>query len=467
MKFFVPSFRQSVCVMGLTSAVMISSVGGPGILAQSKPQTPPGTVAKAPVTPVESVDKAAVLAATEEIFKAVSKLRGLEIKKDVKAGFRNREELEKDVLKDMDESTPASEFDAQAKLLGKLGLVPAKYKLREEMIKILSEQIGGYYKPRTGEFFLTDRTDLEEQKIVIAHELTHALQDQHFDLRRFENFPKGMGDKESAIHALIEGEATVVMFDYLLEPLGGSVAKLPISITDMLQVMSGPGMDSQEKTQMLSKAPRCIRESLTFPYFTGAGFVQALVKDGGWASVSKAYTTLPESTEQIMHPEKYLKGESATRITLAAAESVLGKDWKVVTGDVTGEFGYTLILSEYLDEADGSRGADGWDGDACRLYENAKTGQLLLVQHTSWDSADEAKEFYDAYAERTRKRYTGSKFVETKQGFQGETKEGWVTVQIKGSEVLVLEGSTTAKDASTVSAWFWKEDTCEKAKKQG
>ncbi|MBX7223022.1 MAG: hypothetical protein K1Y36_23955 [Blastocatellia bacterium] len=404
-----------------------------------------------------AVDRAAVLAATEEIFKDVSQIRELDIKHKVKSGFRTRDELEKDVISDMNESTTPEEFAAQTKLLVKLGLVPAQYDLRTEMIKILGEQIGGFYRPKTGEFFLTDRTDLDEQKIVIAHELTHALQDQHFNLRRFEKFPKGQSDHELAVHALIEGDATVVMFDYFFKPAGRSITQLPVSLTDLLMT-SNQFENVKADTPTFNAAPKWIKESLMFPYFGGAGFVQKLVQKGGWATVSKAYTKLPESSEQILHPEKYFADEHPTAIVLAPIEKNLGKDWKIVTGDVDGEFGLRLILGEFLDKNDTERGAEGWSGDFARLYENTATKELLLVHHTAWDEEVEAQEFFDLYRKRTEKRYPNLKLSGNQLRVEGKSAEGWVALERKGNDVLIIEGASDQKSLVSLAATLWKDD---------
>src|SRR6185503_12007615 len=141
---------------------------------------------------------AVALKSTDEILKIVSRLRTLEIKQSVKSSFKTKEEIKDSVLKDLDENTPREEFEASQKTLVVLGLVSASFDLRDYVVQLLREQVAGFYDPKTKEFYLAAWLPLSDQKRVIAHELVHALQDQHFNLRRFEKWPKGDSDAELA-----------------------------------------------------------------------------------------------------------------------------------------------------------------------------------------------------------------------------------------------------------------------------
>ncbi|HEY6331869.1 MAG TPA: hypothetical protein VI756_21255, partial [Blastocatellia bacterium] len=148
------------------------------------------------------------LGATADILKTVSRLRNLSIIEPVKSGFKTHDEIEASVIKDLDESSTPEEFEGSSKTLVKMGLLPEGFPLRDYTVKLLKEQIAGYYEPKTKIFYLAAWLPLSEQKTVMAHELTHALQDQHFNLKRFDKWPKGDSDAELAAHSLVEGEAT-------------------------------------------------------------------------------------------------------------------------------------------------------------------------------------------------------------------------------------------------------------------
>ena len=154
---------------------------------------------------------AALVAATQEVLKETSDLRQLSILRPVQSSTQSRAEIERAVVKNLDEDISPADMHAAEVTLKKLGLVPQNFQYRALMTRLLTEQVAGYYEPKTRQFHLADWIDVDGQKPIMAHELTHALQDQHFDLRRFEHWPKGDSDAELAAHALIEGDATLVM----------------------------------------------------------------------------------------------------------------------------------------------------------------------------------------------------------------------------------------------------------------
>src|SRR5215471_15818988 len=214
----------------------------------------------------------AALDATGEILGVVSRLRHLSVLHPVKSGMKTHDEIEQSVIRDLDESTTPAEFEASSKTLVKLGLIPKGFHLRDYVVKLLREQVAGFYEPKTKEFYLASWLPISEQKSVMAHELTHALQDQHFNLRRFEKWPKGDSDAELAAHALVEGEATVVMFEYAGEQEGVhlDVTRLG-SLTE--KMLEQDDTNDSSKYPVLSQAPLVLRENLQFPYVYGVGFV--------------------------------------------------------------------------------------------------------------------------------------------------------------------------------------------------
>src|SRR2546427_4272174 len=290
---------------------------------------------------------AALIAATAEVLKETSEIRQLSILRPVQSSAQSRPEIERTLIKNLDEDMTATQAHASEVTLRKLGLAPDDFQYRALMIRLLTEQVAGYYDPRTKQFHVADWIDLDGQKPIMAHELTHALQDQHFNLRRFEHWPKGDSDAELAAHALIEGDATLAMALY--------VANNPLVALAFMKSLVGAGMASQE----LDKAPRALRESLLFPYQDGEKWVNALYKRGGWNEVSQAFTTLPQSTEQILHAEKYFAHEAPVMVTLpdiapalnrseppaiAGGPSASRSAWRRIAYDVQGEWGFYLIL---------------------------------------------------------------------------------------------------------------------------
>jgi hypothetical protein len=397
---------------------------------------------------------AALVAATDEVLKETSTLRQLAVIRPVQSSTQSRAEIERAVVKNLDEDISATDLHAAEVTLKKLGLAPPDFQYRALMIRLLTEQVAGYYEPKTRQFHLADWIDVEGQKAVMAHELTHALQDQHFDLRRFEHWPKGESDSELAAHALIEGDATLAMVMYVSSDL--------MRARNFLKSLSAMGVDTKE----LDQAPRVIRESLLFPYQEGLNWTRALYKEGGWAKVSQAFTTLPQSTEQIMHPEKYLAHEAPVKVTLPDLTSLLNEGsrmksvppvpaggsktpvtWKRIASDVNGEWGTYLQLDQFLKSpTESHRAAAGWAGDRYAVYESS-TGQVVFVSVSTWDTEDDAREFYDAYVKRTELRNPGieamnSAVDQQKQALMKRfrTSEGTVVIELRGARVMTIEG---------------------------
>ena len=396
------------------------------------------------------------LNSTEKVLKVVSRLRELDIKQNVKSSLKTKDEIEQSVIRDLDENTPREEFEATQKTLVKLGLIRKDFKLRDYVVQLLREQVAGYYEPKTKEFYLAAWLPVSDQKRVIAHELVHALQDQHFDLRRFENWPKGDSDAELAAHALVEGEATLVMIEYDFDERGAKVdlSKLGLLADSLIEQDS----DTDPKAYpVLANAPRVLKENLQFPYLYGAAFAGALLKGRSWQTLDLAYKYLPTSSEQIMHPERFLNRDNPVKIDLADLSGVLGREWKKTDRDVNGEFGYLVALAEFIPTRIARAAAAGWGGDAYALYENKGSDSTLLVQYTTWDSENDAREFFDAYSTRTEKRYSVRKpaALNARQHVY-ETGEGLVSIEIRGTDVVMIEGAGTHEQLTRISEQTWQ-----------
>jgi hypothetical protein len=383
---------------------------------------------------------AAIVSTTAAILKETSELRQLSILKEVKSGAQSRDEIQRMIIKNLDTDTTPAEMHAAEVLLKAFGLAPKEFAYRSFLIKLLTEQVAGYYDPKAQQFYLADWIELEGQKPVMAHELTHALQDQHFNLKRFEKWPKGESDSELAAHALIEGDATLAMTLYMYKnPL---VALRAIAAQEIA-------------TEQFKQAPRALRESLLFPYEEGSAWATQLYRRGGWEMVSQAFSKLPQSTEQILHAEKYFAYEAPQKLTLPDFKAVLGPTWKRIDSDVNGEWGFYLILDEFVNDAtESQRAAAGWGGDRFAIYETGKPDEVFVAQLTAWDTALDATEFFEAYAKRTMKRYPEAKESRSKtargERVSWETANGGIVMELNGSRVAIFEGIPPGTKANTL-----------------
>lgn len=398
---------------------------------------------RAKPAPRAATKTAAVREAMAEVLRETSELRKLPVLRQVKSGAQSRAEIEQMLVRNLNESATPEELQASEAALKKLGLVPADFQLRPFIIKLLTEQVAGYYNPKTQEFYLADWIDIDGQRPVMAHELTHALQDQHYNLRRFEDWPKHDSDAELAAHALVEGDASFLMMQYVMRDPARHVA--------FAKSMGGAG--GANSSDQIERAPRVMRETLLFPYFQGLGWVAQLYQRGGWDAVAAAYKNLPKSTEQILHAEKYYAGDEPKPVAVRDISASLGKGWRMADNDVQGEWGFYLLLDEYLKSIDASKVASaGWGGDRYALFYGPNRGEVLIAQKTVWDTEQDAREFFEAYVKRTTARYgVGPAEAGAAARQLWRTKEGAVVVEQQGAEVIVVEGVPEGVDAKALA----------------
>jgi len=405
---------------------------------------PPG---QAQTQPAISAQHAAIVSTTAAVLKETSEIRELSIMKPVKSGAQSRADIERMIMKNLDSETTPAEMHAAEVLLKTFGLAPKEFAYRSFLIKLLTEQVAGYYDPKAQQFYLADWIELEGQKPVMAHELTHALQDQHFNLKRFEKWPKGDSDAELAAHALIEGDATLAMTLYM--------KKNPLVALAFIKSLGA----QEAASAQFKQAPRALRESLLFPYEEGSAWATQLYERGGWDMVSQAFTKLPQSSEQIIHADKYFAYEAPQKVILPDLSSILGPAWKRIDYDVNGEWGCYLILDEFLnDAAESKQAAAGWGGDRYALYETGKSGETFIAQLTAWDTPRDAREFFDAYAGRTSKRYPDTKESKvTEDRIEWQTENGAVGLELRGARVAIVEGVPASVGAATLLRAIWQQ----------
>ncbi len=325
-----------------------------------------------------------------DIEAQVQQLRGLEFKEPVNYQVLNRKEIKQTIATKLAEVYSEKEFQDMTDAMSAVGLLPAKYPLREKYIELLGEQVAAFYDQHRHHLVMYEDATLDnaQNRVVLAHELTHALQDQHFSLKRLPLEIKTNDDRAAAASALVEGDATLVMSEFMLNNLSKQMFKDSV-LASFTQDM-----------KQLETAPRFLREMLVFPYLRGQEFCAALFGQGGYEAVSKAYANPPTSTAQILHPQKYMANPREEPIaiewpdTKAQGEAPVGDN-------VVGEMGMRILFAEWLDAATGERAAAGWRGDRYLYF----AGGEALVWKTVWANAEEAAEFFEAEKALLAKRH--------------------------------------------------------------
>jgi hypothetical protein len=309
----------------------------------------------------------------------------------------------------LEEIARADDIEGRAQrdeiLMKFLGLLPPETNLLELYKDLLVEQLAGMYDIDERVLVLADWLPASLQQMVVTHELVHALQDQHFSLRvrkklGFENL-----DAEAAWQALMEGDAMAVMIDLSLRPLGVSFTSLADSLVDEDDALT-PAAGSAIESERLRAAPRAVRDAIGFPYVRGVRFVAALYEQGGWERVDDAYIHPPISTEQVLHPERYLGvRDDPVRIELPDVRGFLGSGYRPRLSMQLGEFDLALYLREHVDRGIASVASEGWGGCEVVLYGSTDDEPDVLVLSTIWDTEDDALEFFGALLGALEQRY--------------------------------------------------------------
>src|SRR5437867_4825804 len=382
-----------------------------------------------------------LLAAFDEVLQRVMSLRQLQPKATIKRAVRNRQQIHTAVLALTQDALSPAEWEAERKTMVQWGLIAPDFRLKEFVLDLLTEQAAGYYDPKQRTFFIADWLPQLVQKPVMAHELVHALQDQHYNLQKNFDLVKDQADLSLARKALIEGDAMAVMLVYLLEPLGLSMEDLP----DMGTLLQSSASLLGDQFQVYTRAPLILRQQLLFPYVHGLAFVKAALAQGGWPGLQRVYQHPPVSTQQIMHPEKYLAEPPVlpNEVSLHVPEGALSTPWKKLKRDVLGEFFLSVILQQFLPEEEARQSAAGWRGDRYELFEQQDSGRLLLVCVTAWDTPVEAAAFFQSYQKLLALKYPGWNIqaLEDQSGHLWHQAQTHVMLRRQERFVHIVEGA--------------------------
>ncbi len=417
---FAAAAQQSPTVAALPSSTPAQAA--PGAAALPRATTPPE-----------------FLKAADEVLAAMSKLLDLPVKAPLAKSLRTRDEIRQYLVKEMEEDkTPAQRY-ADDKTLEAFGLMPKGFPLESFLLELLTEQVAGLYDPKTKEFYIADWIPLNEQQVVMAHELTHALHDQNFNIDAWEKAARPNDDGELARDSVIEGSALAAMLDYSFREQNTSVRDLP----DIAQLIRTQALSEMAKDPEMAKAPMFIRDLLLFPYLAGTKFTQAFLKaNSGWSDFRKVFANPPLSTQQILHPEDYLAGFKVDPVTLPELGAQVPSDYRKLEDNILGEFGLHEVLKQFIGEDRAANLSPAWNGDRYATFENVKTKATLLVFRLRLDNSEDAARFFGQYSEALEMKYkTRTDLFRRPNFFQFQTSEGGVFLRCLGNQCLTVEAT--------------------------
>jgi hypothetical protein len=385
--------RLAAC-SALIGAMLLAAVGcgsntsTPSPSATNAPAPSSTDVAATPAaspSPASSVDVDAIYDAIED---QVVEIRGLRPKREVARQVIDEAELRSMITEQFNAETPPAYLAATERLYKALDLLSGDADLRELTLDLLSGGVVGFYRDDRNTIYVVSKTGLPgvNERITFAHEYDHALQDQNMTVFKDQDGILDQTDRILARQAIYEGDASLLM------TLWASTHFDLSDIAEMLALSSDP-----ETLALLERMPAILRQTLEFPYTTGLFFVQAAQQEGSWDAVDAFYDRMPESTEQILHPEAYEAREHPDTVDLPDdLADQLGPGWSMPLEDTFGEFQLGIWLREAgVASAMAETAVAGWGGDRLAIVEGPN-GAWGLVFETTWDSAKDATEFLDA-----------------------------------------------------------------------
>ena len=374
-------------------------------------------------------------AAVDQVLKQMSEITGLKLLSPLKKTLRSRDEIRAYILNQMNEDKASAERYASTRSAEAFGLLPKGFDMDSFMVNVLTEQVVGLYDPKAHEFYIADWSPLADQKMVMAHELTHALQDQHFHIETWLKAARPNDDAELAREAVLEGSAMAAMIDYMLLGTGHSVKDLP-------EVDPASMVGDLGSSPTLKQAPPFMKDALVFPYFAGLTFSVGVLKPSGWSGFPVVFSKPPISTQQIMHPALYLSGKTPRVVSLPPLEKLLGSDWAKLEENAMGEFGWKEVLKQFLGDDRAKPLASAWDGDRYSVYEKKQSKQLVLLSRLHLSGDEQMARFFGQYSEALEKKHIKRmNLLRRANFFSFDSPEGGVFLYCMNSECLTLEGA--------------------------
>jgi hypothetical protein len=437
----------------------------PGVQQQQKENA---TTPERKITDAEAQE---LFKSFDEILKFASEDTGLPIKHPVQHKIVGRDEVERFMLERMKDDPDAQRLERGELSLKKFGLIPKDMNLRTFLIALLKEQVAGFYDAKTKVMYLLDWVTPEAQKPVLAHELTHALQDQNYDLdkwgqvneKKLSSYDEMVRDEQrGARQAVVEGQATVVLVDYLLKPFDKSVLTAP-EVVDALKKQ----MVSGGSTPLYSKAPLFLQQALIFPYDAGFDFERALLSAGGKVQAyAGALGNPPVDTAQILQPRTYIDQQQHPLPKIANLGDIVGKDFEKIDDGGFGEFDLQVLVNQWRpSSSDASEqqsdvaaaakatAADkdlplihSWRGGYYLSFQkkNDKNAPIDLVMLLRFATPENAKMFETVYRAGLKQRY---KSLRMKSPNLIETEEGPAVFGTDGEWFVATEGFDSARAA--------------------
>jgi hypothetical protein len=367
----------------------------------------------------------------------LTQISGLQLRHPVPCDFITKEKVNQFLKQRVKEESTPEEIRAEELTLKKFGFVPQDFDLAASTIDLLTEQAAAFYDYNKKKLFITESSTKEPQEPVLAHELSHAIADQNFNLAKYVKAGRRSDDGSTARLAVMEGQATWLMSEYLARKNSQSLRTSP----ELVALMSGESTDNSQ-FPVYDKSPLYLRQTLIFPYTKGMLFQDAVLHRNNVQGFAEVFRHPPLSTQQILHPNDYFSG-------LKPADPPLPKPrlpgYKGLVGGSLGELEHQILLEQYAGKDTAADLGPHWRGCNFELTENKKAARVVLLYASQWDNENSARRYFAAYRQAMGKKWkTMTVASDTPDRVTGTGDDGRFVLERHGTIVTTVEGMDPA-----------------------
>jgi hypothetical protein len=377
------------------------------------------------------------------IVSELGDISGLQPLAKIRYDRLSRDQMKQFLEKRIREGVKPREIQAEEAVLKKFGFAPPDFDLKKTTIDLLTEQAAAFYDFHKKRLFVIDSGDGLDERSALVHELAHALADQHFHLAKFIGRGSENDDSALARLAVMEGQATWLMSEYLARRSGRSLKTSP----ELVKSMSDMNGAASGQFPVFDRAPLYLQQTLLFPYTQGMLFQQAMVEKMDKAAFTEVFRRPPETTQQILHPEKYLQHAKPVRPQLPAFPSE--RNYRGFTDGELGELDNSILLRQYAGDGEAAAIAPEWKGGYFRLFEPkhrpSDWRQMVLAYVSEWSSPAQARKYFELYQRVLAGKWkTFEVTSRSADAVAGRGDDGTFLLRVDGARVTSVEGMPEA-----------------------
>ena len=375
----------------------------------------------------------------DAIAAELEKISGLRLKHRVPSDYITKAKVNEFLKKRVKEVASPEDIRAEELTLKKFGLVPPDFDLAKNTVDLLTEQAAAFYDYNEKKLFITESTSTDSQEPVLVHELAHALADQNFNLAKFIRQGRKSDDGATARLAVMEGQASWLMAEFLARRTGQSLKDSPALLSMMSKMTEG----GAGQYPVFDQAPLYLRETLVFPYTSGMLFQHAVFLRDGQEAFAQVFRHPPVSTQQILHADKYFSGLAPTQPELPEAPRERG--YKALVGGTLGELDHAVLLEQFGSKALAEELAPHWRGSQFELRENRKQKRVVLLYAVEWDDAASAERYFRFYRQAMAGKWKKMEIESSSpDSLTGSGDDGRFILRRAGTVVSSIEGFAPA-----------------------